>query len=832
MGKRGFSRKKRKTFEREFMRVQKLVQAFMGVLLASACSASNTCKIGDAASCPEPYTVCYGGEDAKRGSKGICVEGELLGEGPPWKLVAAVKGWKLFAEPVGEVAPLLWDERDVEAAAGLENAQAGWAGPKAAFIEAELVGLKAGEALKAWAGDGEGEENAKCTFEGAAEDGRGQRWKCTFKEGWSLAEPEEEKVVVKLKPGAEARERERTYRVDAHAPLVSLTVSAVEKCEDDSHCPGRRCWPISGSTHGACVNSNEELAVRVCVHAQDMQSGLEVFEPIPPPNASLTPISHPLEIKWEYEKEACWTGKVSAAYEFSIGEISHEITVSGIYFGRAVKASDKLGNLFDSGNYIGYSGAYGSFERILCNVQVEGISSNAVKAPLAFSKRRLLFGTGAGAGGTAAGNALYFFDAEGCALDSSLHTGAIEGPMVIMGGSGKLALALGEGGPEGKRGPRLSLLEGVGAQPRFVYEEDERDCISGIGKTPAGAVFDKGLSLISAGEADGTDGATAWRFAAPANSPAENASRLLAYVPNENYPPWRCMAGEMGGNGQASRFTLTPAQFLLDVEHGHHMATTHETGSNLAFWSFHGTQHWEQCSSWESIVPANPSGMAVGVLGPNPSTPVYEPLWFSGDGLRRDDSEMLVDARWRTSPAAVDENGRAYATVQTESGYKMYRFSSPCTVGGQGQCTGGERCTSPSGSTGSEGYCRMESDASVKEIPVGSPLLGNSPTFAGAEVYVVTTSGTVLALNAETLLPLWVQSLGIRVLPTTQPVLVPNTRGGGTLWVVGARGEVRGIRVSNEGLSQTASWPKAFRDNCNTSSSTVQATSNGMQNCF
>jgi hypothetical protein len=111
------------------------------------------------------------------------------------------------------------------------------------------------------------------------------------------------------------------------------------------------------------------------------------------------------------------------------------------------------------------------------------------------------------------------------------------------------------------------------------------------------------------------------------------------------------------------------------------------------------------------------------------------------------------------------------------------------------------------------------------ETPVGSPLLGEPLSGHPTEVYVVTINGKVRAFHAESLELLWEEPLGITVAPGAQPVLVGNT-----LWVVGAGGEVRGVRVGSNGLNRDAQWPKAFRDNCNTSSKLV--TKDNMPSCF
>ena len=82
------------------------------------------------------------------------------------------------------------------------------------------------------------------------------------------------------------------------------------------------------------------------------------------------------------------------------------------------------------------------------------------------------------------------------------------------------------------------------------------------------------------------------------------------------------------------------------------------------------------------------------------------------------------------------------------------------------------------------------------------------------------SKGTVRAYGANTLTPLWTQHLGIEISPSVQPLLVNNGTGStdGTLWLVSGSGEVRGLRVNNNGLGSylNAAWPKAFGDNCNT----------------
>jgi len=473
---------------------------------------------------------------------------------------------------------------------------------------------------------------------------------------------------------------------------------------------------------------------------------------------------------------------------------------------------------------------YGSFERLLCDAQAKGLGVDAVKAPLAFSRGHVLFATAKGAGGGVENNTLYFWDAEGCREDVGLHTGAIEGPMVVLGDSGRIALGAGGGGPEGREGPHLSLVEGVGVKLSFVRESDW-DCIPGREGLPGGGVFNKGLSLVGTGNADGTDGVDAWRFAAPANSQEAKASRLVAYVPNATWPDGRCITKEIDNKAIAERFALTPVQFLTANDGNYGLLTAHETDSApVAFWGLcdtPGCLYWLQWKTWAAAAPAAPSGAAVGEAMVCNGV-AHELLWLSGAGLRlldacHDASTVVVGAR--TSPAVVDGQGRAYVVVSTGLGYELQRFSTKCGAGGN-SCQVGEQCI---GAGGEEGYCRLSS-LPFEAAPVGSPLLGQAGNTGPSEIYVVDVRGGVRALDIETLEPLWVQNLGIGIWPTAQPILVRNTHGGGSLWAVGANGEIRGIRVAGEGLSHTALWPKAFHDNCNTSSSAVKPAD--MPSCF
>jgi hypothetical protein len=239
------------------------------------------------------------------------------------------------------------------------------------------------------------------------------------------------------------------------------------------------------------------------------------------------------------------------------------------------------------------------------------------------------------------------------------------------------------------------------------------------------------------------------------------------------------------------------------------MVTRFES-SNIAYWQPLNS------GSWQGGGPVANSITAGALTSPSGLAAADGNVWLSGEGLQRWDfaaklnspttpSPLVNVQSTKTSPAAVDHQGRAYVVVQIGSGYELRRFAAQAN------------------SSSPEAFAALPGHVLGS---VGSPLLGqpmgdDSP----AEVYVVTTSGTVLAFRADTLAPLWTMELGLNISSVAQPLLVGNV-----LWTVGLRGEISALRVGSQGLNRSAHWPKAFHDNCNTSSR--QATALNMPGCF
>jgi hypothetical protein len=333
--------------------------------------------------------------------------------------------------------------------------------------------------------------------------------------------------------------------------------------------------------------------------------------------------------------------------------------------------------------------------------------------------------------------------------------------MVALGESGRIAVALGGGGPRSAQ--RLSLVNSQG----FVYEA-AMDC--------AGKSFTRyssGLSLIESGAADGTGN---WIFAAPSNG-AGAATQLMSYEANK--PLARCAESDELDNS----FSVPTAQA--------------SNGEVLGIYSSAMSTPFYQ-GRWEyarSILTNSPGEWKL--ISSNTTFISGSPSWIA----------IFNDTVWRyssasTGPAAVDSQSRVYVANAKDGRFQLQR-----------------RAWS--------GGTPKESNILFDEAPVGSPLLGEpvSGKPADTEVYVVTVGGKVRAFHAESLELLWEEALDISISREAQPVLVGNT-----LWVAGEEGQVRGVRVGSNGLNRDAQWPKAFRDNCNTSSKLV--TKDNMPSCF
>jgi|GEM_PF-1389164 len=172
-----------------------------------------------------------------------------------------------------------------------------------------------------------------------------------------------------------------------------------------------------------------------------------------------------------------------------------------------------------------------------------------------------------------------------------------------------------------------------------------------------------------------------------------------------------------------------------------------------------------------------------------------------------------------TTPAAIDGFGRSYVVVRTNQtppfNFELRRHAANVQ---HSPICGSLQCFQAGIPAERTATLPASIDGVAIEGIVGSPILGN-PQFDSPEFYVVTTSGHVLAYRVSDFRLLWQLSTGIANISfTAQPLLVGND-----LWLLGTRGEVAAVRVSSNGLSREAHWPKHLHDNCNTGNAGVSA---------
>lgn len=788
-----------KAWRRTLMEAKRLCAAGVLALLAACSPYSGTCKTGSLGDCPQG-TVCYALGSTEAGMAGECVVGELDAEG---RLKVTVKSWKLFREGE-EVVPLRFDENDVEWALGAgDNPAADWLGNGVAE-------------LRLWAmGSVEAERRLEVVAQGVAHPCKhvpgkcwtaNCEWACTLPEGWAGPGPETE-VVVKV--GEQGLTRKRSYRVSAAPPKVSLRTNASTE-------PFR-----VGDTLELCVAQESDLLVPITSWGTE---GLKLFW------GTLE-----IPVKWEEAGGAapngrCWR-TVFPLTTTQLGEVGEsEIRLEGSF-----KVANIARNTFHISEDIKLR-----LTRIVCKTGVV-IDLDYVTQPLAFSSGRLIF---ASSGWPAAvdmvDNSLFFYNERCEVVADELFIGSTNGPMVVLGNTGHIAIAIRGGGPRRIGNSHLTIVDTTRRPVDFYYADDERDCggvtshyFGGNNECLAAAVnppvtFRQGLMLARIGDGPlnpATDTATppsGWRFAATGNPGAVGDSRMLSFSPDQRSPCARC--GLTALNDMQGPIFLTPIQVgnaqtsfvAVRLRQRSGPTATAPPVESVGCWNF------DTIGRWNSAAFLQPPRYTL-----NPPHALEEPtglaaagrdIWLSGASssgptLQRWDSLLnapLVNVQTglATSPAAIDAEGRPHVVVQVASGYQLRRF----------RARAGEN----------EPPDKWEPLPAGISSPVGSPILGEPVDGSTpAEIYVITTDGSVLAFDADTLKHLWTQRLGLSISPTAQPLLVGNT-----LWVLGTQGQMLGLRVASRGLNRKAAWPKAFRDNCNTSAQISTPTDDRMSVCF
>jgi len=755
------------------MRAKELCAVVALLVVTLGCEKSlGICKVGKVGDCPQG-TVCYAQANPSPGSEGECVVGELDAEG---RLKTTVKNWRVLRQGQ-EIVPLRFDETEQNADA--DNLEPGWLGRGAAELQLSALGSvdveKSLEVIVEGTTYGCEHVAGKCRTANCD-------WVCHLPEAWA---GEGSEVEVEVRLGEQGLKRKRIYRVSKAASNIHVDM-------DSSALLGERLELCATQEGSAAPAKSWKL----------QNSTLSGTPLVWTPGTAGT-------------HKACWHTTLPLTVKMGVGETPLNAVILV-----ANDASDLLRLDYEKRLQV---------ERVFC--QKESLTGNVpVTQPLAFASssasKSLVFG---------AGNQLYFYDTSCKEKETvrSLHSGVVQGPMVVLGGTGQVAVAITEG-PAGREGSRLAMVDAN--LVKFSYGR-ERDCdvnaadeygypfFAGEGEVPVEPLFDKGLALIQMGNASSLAG---WLLAAPAIIPKGGYSKDDAYMttfwPEQTVVSKRCQATAAPGRRRSLLTPVQPIETARSIAETLVVAVFKERYSAEDIRDIIG--YWRPLASGYyfggTIVGAS---VTWGVLAePTGLAAANGNVWISGQGLQRWDfikrpsftlqswqdvpPGILMDVQlnMKTSPAVIDEQGRAYVVVETSPNvYQLRRFSAQANT----------RETP-------EAFVSLP--AGVSE-PVGSPLLGQPIGDSPAEMYVVTTQGTVLAFEADQLALLWTMELGIPISREAQPLLMGNL-----LWVMGTQGEVRALRVGSNGLNRSAQWPKAFRDNCNTSSR--QANHDYMPACF
>ena len=432
--------------------------------------------------------------------------------------------------------------------------------------------------------------------------------------------------------------------------------------------------------------------------------------------------------------------------------------------------------------------------------------------PLAWTNEHVVVGTSDQTHGR-----VYFYDSQTLENSALVDTGPLTG-LSVLGNSGRVAIA---------NNHQLSLLD-MGTPSQSVHA-----CTSDSISTEA--YFAHGLAVFSIGDAETGEGD--WSFATPVNEGTQK--RLLAYFPNEKSPDDSCKPSSALPGKIIAPLVGMDDPFEVMVISENPEFDPFDTQSEAPSAHVRIREYNNATSSWEETLASTGAfhisivelinAVASYVSSPNISEASHGwHFWISaaweneltsksGTNLMRGKMKdattaMIGGANESLSALALDAEGFAYAVVKPmDNDYELHRYEANAKTGDS----------------------HLSKAKLAQTPPVGSPILGQpiAGNAANAEVYVVTTDGTVYAFNIHTMALQWTQTLlnaneqPITIAATAQPVL-----NGNRLWVVSTDGELYSVVVNSDGLNKTAQWPTLHRDNCNSNSR--HSTPSNLPSCF
>ncbi|MCL2012690.1 MAG: hypothetical protein FWG75_07895 [Cystobacterineae bacterium] len=549
--------------------------------------------------------------------------------------------------------------------------------------------------------------------------------------------------------------QEKTYQAAPHAPELVLSV-------------------VGGGPNGSGLLGS---TVTVCVEAEARGSAAVDSLSVGPLSVSIG--SNTLAWAWEVLEEntltrQCWRAPLPQETELGTLTVSANVVVTDT--ARNTASSEQTAQLV--------------LTRVMLHAST-GISGAVM--PLAWTDKYVVVGSS-----TQSQGQVYFFDSEESRLENENppEVGPLTG-LASLGNSGRVAIST-----AGDMA-RTSLVDSSG---NFVYGAG-MDCRRGSGASGGmgeNVSFPHGLTLLSIGNIE--DGSGNWRFAVPVNTPSQGS--ILAYTPH---------GGSVANNCHPSGpLSSTVIAHFVGMDNALEVMTVSGTDPiAVRRWAYNpATSLWADTLESTGGI-ASPIYNTIGLAASFASGTYHFWLtaaWANNDrsgfdvmrGRMEDGTTAFVATLESTGAVALDESGRAYVVVQPRDSalHELHRYA-PYASGTAAPLTS---------------VALPQTSAAT---PVGSPILGEplSGNLADAELYVVTTDGTVYAFNADTFAHLWTQPLltasgqPIAVASTAQPVLKGNQ-----LWVMSEGGELYSVLVSSNGLSRLAQWPTMHRDNCNSSS--------------
>ena len=744
------------------------------------CLPPNTCTLGDATTCA-PNEVCWDTSSTPPGF-GTCVPGDSCTLDGTWPCEPGKVCQDTLHTPPGmgtcvpeEVTPEpsivgfeLWQGRVAVVPLGEGGSTEG----------AGWVGSGTGLVEIVTEGPGSdsglrvwaGSVQADCEEPEQVENIQRYVWKCNFAEGFAAPGPT---VTVQSQLGSQAPQSQ-TYRVELSPPDVSFKV-------------------VGQGDEGTGLLGD---LVVICAAAQDRPDG--------PPLAALRIDDIVVDIDG-VPLTLNWTEHLTTHPQICRSALLPESiqTLGTLNVSANVWAKDMANN-------VGKTAESGSLtlSRIAFHTS---LNVTDTVMPLVWTFNRLAIGAS-----TPSSGRVYFYNTGNRHfVRDSENVGTLTG-MAALGNTGQVAIT---------NNNRVAVV-GYDGQLSIAASK----CSSGEGLINVNARFPYGPTLLAINDGQSE---LNWQFAVAVGEPTQG--RLLAYTPDISIDSCK-LSNPLPGEVLSPLVGVDASFEVMATVQNPLFGATNEPFAHIQLWKHNGASapFWADTSASTGAIHIDVfDTLRIADIAAHHVPTAVPPYWHfwinahwenttvpsSAISLMRGRTDQSTTATMggtydSISPMALDAYGRAYVVVKpTSDDYELHRYQASAATGAIP--SDGDKVTLAQAIAG----------------PVGSPMLGESRGESLAELYVVTTDGTIYAFEAESLAFLWKHTLlkpngqPITIAPTAQPVL-----NGNRLWLVSNDGELYAVVVNSNGLKRAAQWPKMYRDNCNSNSHHSKYTN--LPSCF